>query len=282
MATTIVDNSEKRNGSARVRVSNGHLVYEEDWEFLVESDTRFEDRNVVLGTPGLPVPLVTGRGSMICQTLSVERREVQPRLWDVKASFSSEVQEGTNPVDPGQPEDPAIWIPVRETKYEILEEIARFDREGKAYLNTAGDPIEVGWTAKRLIPVWEFWQFDQISVTDEILAEQNETYNQAVFKGKQPFTLLLHVGHSSVGFYYGFRRRLTQYFLWYNKKTWGRDVPSQGWKSIENGVKEPILIKGVPHYGNLDEDGAYVPEPGEPYTIKFDEYEPSDFAFLRI
>lgn len=279
MTASLVRDSEKRSGSARIRTSRGRLTYEEDWEFLVKSDSRFEDRNVVLGTVGLPIPLVSIRGSMVCRSLDVKRREEQPMLWDCAASYSSEVEENQGGSQGG---DPTTWVVVRETKFETLTEIAYRDRLNVPIVNTAKAPFETLPMFKRLIPVWEFWQFESLAVTDEILADRNETYNENDYKQKAAFTLLCNVGSSSVGFYYGFRRRLTQYTLKYNWKTWKLRIPSVGTHELIAGVLTPIYKGGELTLKGLKEDGTKVGDTETPFLMSFDEYQPSDFSFLRI
>lgn len=272
----------------RLRATNGKLVYESDYTYLVRADSAQQNRIQIILTPGLPIPLVTVRDAAVCKSVDAARDEKNATLWNVKATFSSEIEEGTQQAaGPGsEPDDPTTWIPIRELQYERISEPQWQDRSYIPITNSAGQAFETAVIFTRFIPIWEFWQFDPLSVTDEIQIERNELVNEATYKGRDPDTLLLILGKSTVGFYYGHRIRLTQYFLKYNVKTWKLFIPDVGVEYLDSAgaLKAFTDDDDPPHriLGNLDGAGGKVPSGDPPFMLEFDQYTPSDFSFLKI
>lgn len=285
----------KRSGSGRVRSRKGNLIYEHDWEATVRADDKYQEDYEILATPGVKRVNRDMHGNAICKTCEATRDAVNATLWHIKASFSSEVEEGTSPSDPNKPDDPALWIPVRETIFEKKPKPLREDKvTGLPIVNSAGLPFDGVIHVDHIIIVWEFWQFEFLTdvtinnfayegVTDEILSERNEKVNEGVFKGKEPKTLLLTVGKSTVGFFYGFRRRLTQYFLKYDPDTWTEKIPDVSTHEFVGGVLVPIfdddgnlILKG------LDGAGEKVADGDPPAILERNKYAVSEFEFLHI
>lgn len=279
---------EKREGEARLASSNGSPVYEETWHFEVEADYATQPRHEIILTTGLPRPGLTtsGGGYTLCNAVQATRRTERSVRWDVTASFSSEVKEGQSQSstggDPTTP--PTAWVPVYETKFERLQEIVAEDKDGDTIANSAGQPFEVGLTISRFIPVWDFYQFESATVTDEQVIERNETTNSAVFKGRAIKSLLCVVNSSVVGFYFGQRRRLTNYSLKYNSRLWTHKRLDVGTQYKSGSTRLDYLSDdGSIMLGALDGSGAKQAVGTAPAVLEFDVYEPIAFAdFLRI
>lgn len=285
MASWIVGNSEKRDGSCSVSSSNGMPVLNETYSFIVRTDDKDTSRiSVLYETPNLPRvgQTFSAYGQAICKNVNAVRRADNPLLWDVTCTFSSEVDEGQDQQDPSSA--PEEWVPIRETKFERLQENVSKDRNGDVIANSAGQPFQTGLTIARFIPIWEFWQFEPATVSDEALIARNETVNNAIFKGREAKSLLLTIVSSKIGFYYGNRRRLTQYSLKYNSKLWTHKRADVGTVYLESGVQKPYL-SGDPEtviLGGLDGSGAKVAPGDPPALLEFDIYEEISFSFLRI
>lgn len=285
MASSIVGNAEKRSGSCSVSSSNGMPVLNESYSYTVRSDDKEATRiSILYDTPNLPRvgQTFSAYGQAICKNVNATRRENNPYYWDVTCTFSSEVDEGQDQQDPNSA--PEEWVPIRETKFERLQENVSRDKDGTVIANSAGQPFQSGLTISRFIPIWEFWQFEPATVTDEILIARNETINSTSFKGKAAKTLLLTIMSSKVGFYYGNRRRLTQYSLKYNKRTWTHRRADVGTVYVESGQRKPYLDddERTVILGGLDGFGAKVAVGSPPTLLEFDIYDESDFSFLRI
>ena len=285
MGTTL--RGEKSEGKSTIRSTGGIAVLEESYSFLVEADSVTVSRLEVLNTTGLPIvnESTSASGFCICQHLDATRREDQRTLWDVTATFSSEVSEGQSGSGGGGGvnTDPVEWIPVYETKFERLQEQVTTDAAGVSVANSAGQPYENGIIRARFIPIWDFFQFERASVDDEEIIDRNETVNDAVFKGRAEKTLLLTVVSSVIGFYYGQRKRLTKYSLRYNSKTWKHKRLDVGTVFLEDGVYKPYLDdEGNVMLGALNGAGAKQAPGVAPAVQEFDMYPAINFnAFLR-
>lgn len=278
---------EKREGEARVRSSGGMPVIEETYSFLVRAESKNVSRFNVLATAGLPIvnQTVSSYGLTICRTKNAVRREDQPDLWDVTCEFSSEVEEGQEGGQSGQDgeeTDPEAWVPVYETKFERLQEVVTKDWAGNAIANSTGQPYPTGLAIGRFIPVWEFYQFESASVTDEQVIDRNEKVNSSTFRGRAAHTLLLTVMSSVKGYYYGAPRRLTQYRLAYNDRNWKHKRLDIGPTFLDSGVRKPYLDSenNVIH-GPLNGSGGKVAVGQPPAVNEFEMYEAISFSFLR-
>jgi hypothetical protein len=275
---------EKNDAQSGIRSSGGVPILDEVYNFLVQADTLTEPRLSILGTAGIPQVGITvaSGGVSVCRTANAVRRADQRLLWDVTATFSSEVDERQNVQAVSG--DPTLWVPIYETKFERLQEIATKDEAGTAIANSAGQPFENGIIRARFIPIWEFFQLEASSVTDEQVIDRNETVNDATFKGRATKTLLCTVLSSVVGFYYGARRRLTRYSLRYNVNTWTHKRLDVGTVYLDGGSHKAYLDDdGNVMLGGLDGAGAKVAPGTEPAVLEFDMYPTATFSsFLRI
>lgn len=286
MATTL--RGEKSEGKSSIRSSGGIAVLEEEYHFLVECDSVNVSRLEVLNTAGLPIVNVStsSSGFCICRGLDATRREDQRKLWDVSATFSSEVSEGqssTASSGTSVSSDPTEWVPIYETKFERQQSIASFDQSAVAIANSAGQPFETGITISRFIPIWELYQFESDSITDENVIDRNEVVNNGTFKGKAAKTLLCTVLSSVIGFYYGSRRRLTRYALRYRSGTWKHKRLDVGTVYLDGGKLKPYLDdNGNVILGGLNGSGGKVAAGTAPSTLEFDMYPEVSFSsFLR-
>jgi hypothetical protein len=285
-------------------------VFEESYHYIVEADSIFQTREEVLLTPGLPILNVStsAGGFAVCQGLSATRREAKSTYWDVTAEFSSEVDEqsiGSTNITTNPPE---AWVPIYETKFERYQKVVTRDEAGNKFVNSAGQPFDQGLTVTRHIPIWEFFQFEPATVTDETIIDRSEKVNDAAFKGRATKTLLCVVLSSVVGRYYGQLRRLTQYQLKYNKDDWRIKMLDVGTRHYNNAgtatvaYNTKILSSGGFTADNLEVilgpldgvggepaggyDGATdfaLMDGTEPGLLFFDQYATATFSsFLRI
>lgn len=283
---SIVDNSEGREGSGRIRSKGGFPVYEESYTYTVLADNRSQTRLEILQTAGLPRVLLTmgPDGASLCRGLDAKRRKENPLIWDVSADFSSEIEEGSDSQSgSGMPgTDPVAWIPVYETKFERLQEVVTKDESGDSIANSAGQAFETGLTVTRHIPVWEFYQFEPATVTDEQIIERNETVNASTFRGRAAKTLLCVVLSSVLGYFYGQRRRLTQYQLKYNVRDWTHKRLDVGTQYKDGASLKTFLdADGQPMLGSLDGSGAKQTAGTAPAVVSFDQFPTNSFSFIR-
>ena len=283
MSTSILKSSAKREGQCSLRSANGMPILDETYSYIVVATAKDEPYVNVITTAGLPLPGITisPSGFGLCKTSNATRRTDNPLYWDVTCQFSSEVEERSSQQDPST--DPTEWVPIYETKFERLQEVVTKDLAGTAIANSAGQPFPVGLTVNRFIPVWEFFQIEP-PISDETLIDRNETINSATFKGRAAKSLLLTVVSSQVGFYYGQRRRLTQYSLKYNSRLWTHKRLDVGTVYLSGGNQEPYLDnKGNVINGGLNGSGAKVTTGDPPAVRTFEQYTQVAFAsFLRI
>jgi len=275
----------KREGEIKLRSAGGIPVIEEVYTFLVDAENKDVSRfEVFNSTPNIPVPTVTvsSYGITICKDVSLSRDESIATLWHGTANFSSEVEENQSGSEKGGG-NPEAWVPVYETKFERLQEILAKDASDVAIANSAGQPFESGIIRARFIPVWEFFQIESASVTDEQIVDRNETVNSAVFKGRAAKTLLCTVLSSVLGFYYGSPRRLTQYSLKYNKTDWRLKRADVGTVYKDGATFKSYLDSdGNVMLGSLNGSGAKATVGNPPTMLNFDQFATSNFStFLR-
>lgn len=281
--TVIVGNSVKREAACAIRSSRGMAILDETYEYLVRCDAKDTPYVEVLNTPGLPIVnySVSPSGYGICRNKSGVRRVDNPYYWDITCDFSSEVEESQDNPDPTT--DPTSWIPIYETKFERLQEVVTKDLNGVSIANSAGQPFENGLTIARFIPIWEFWQLEPGTITDEQILERNESVNSGTFRNRIAKTLLLTVNSSVVGFYYGQRRRLTQYSLRYNSKKWTHKRLDVGTVYKDGSDHKPYLDKnGNVILGGLNGIGSKVLVGDPPAVREFDMYPSISFSFIRV
>lgn len=281
---TIKDFSTTRVGDIRIRSNKGTAVIEETFEFLVKADFINQSRIEILATPGLPRvnQTVASGGFTVCKAVNCTRRENSVLYWDVTCDFSSEVEENTNTNDPSVT-PPTQWVPVYETKFERLQEIATKDFSGVRIANSAGVPYETGIQRSRFIPVWSLYQFDPATVSDFEVISKNEVVNSGAFKGCAAKTLLCTVESSTIGFYYGNRLRLTYFSLKYNSQKWTHKRLDIG-TTYRSGsdLLDYTNTSGTVILGALDGSGGKQPVGTPPAEREFDMFPDISFSFLRV
>jgi hypothetical protein len=272
---------EKREGSVNLTSKDGMLLANETYMYIVEADSKDETRWTILAdTPGIPEPMVTISPANIgiCKSVSAERDPNNPIIWHVTAQFSSEVDEESsgrrNPVAGGG-HDPTSWIPIRETYLEPYTAVADSSHprwvcptdwivgrnwqngmrtppksaskaKGFPYTNGMGTPLSTLPEVARDNIRWDFFQFDTVSVTDEMIANVNNVVNKYVYMGKDIHTLLLKVRKSTIGFYFGIQCRLTEFSLIWKQDTWEFVYANQGNQFMDvDGTVYPYIYEGT-------------------------------------
>lgn len=278
----ILGQTRKRGGS--IRRTGGRLVFEHEEEYFVMADTLSQDHDEILLTAGLPVAGLTVHDRALCNGKSATSDPIQPLLWTVTATYSSEVEEGGNESQENQGGDPTAFIPIAELAYESYQDVSILDASGTPVLNSANQPFETGFLRPRTLVRLDFEQFEPTSVTDEDIAERNETVNSAEFKGKAAKTLKLSVRSAAIGWYYGYRVWRIGYSLTYKKDTWRRTRLDIGNSYLSGGTLLPYLDNdGNRIVGNLNGSGAKASVGTAPTILYFDEMESLNFSdFLRI
>lgn len=281
---------ETRESTGRLLTQNGQPIYEETRNYIVQADYVGQSRYEILNqTPGLPRLGQFTSGFATCKSVDATRRTEQGLIFDCVAEFSSEVQEGQEGSDE-RPEQPDTWIPIYELKKERISEQFTKDVDDKRFANSLGDPFEGGISIGRFIPIYDFYQFESASISDDTMLKRNETTNKTAFRGAEPDTLLMYV-ESVVGRYYGKRLRLNHYTLKYNKENWLLKVADKGSRYLDPGpparfkpfvVEDEDLGISVPYIGALDGSGDANPG-GEPVVlIEFRQFQQIEFnQFLR-
>jgi hypothetical protein len=274
---------EKRNGSISIRSSGGVPIIDETYVFTVKSDNKNNSRFEIMRTPDLPVVGVSksSYGLTVCRSKTAERDEKNPLYWDVTCTFSSEVEEGQQNNDPEAP--PTEWVPIYETKFERQQLVVVKDFAGNPIANSAGQSFPTGLTISRFLPVWEFFQFESATVSDETIIGRNEVVNSDTFRGRAANTLLCTVMSSVIGFYYGQFLRFTRYSLKYNPSNWKHKRLDVGTIYLSGGDKLPYLDDGTPPNvidGPLNGSGAKAATPA---IREFEMYPTMAFnSFLRF
>jgi hypothetical protein len=282
MANQIV--GERREGNIRIRSSGGIPQIDETYVFLVKSSNKNNSRFNISQTPGLPIVGVTvsSFGITVCRSKSCERDPENPLYWEVTCEFSSAVEEGQDSQDPET--NPTAWVPIYETKFERSQKVVTRDFSGNAVANSTGQPFDNGLTISRFLPVWEFFQFEPASVTDEQVIDRNEVVNSTEFRGRAIKTLLCTVTSSKIGYYYGTPLRLTQYSLKYDPLTWIHRRLDVG-TVFRDGttLKDYTSNDGSVIRGGLNGSGAKVAVGSPPAILDFDMYPTANFnTFLRF
>lgn len=294
MATWLI--GEGRSAGVNIRARNGRPMIDETWHYVVKTDDKATTKLAASQTAGLPIvnQTLSAGGLAVCRSKNGTRRENNPYIWDFTAEFSSEVDENSGaPAGMGSSADPTTWVPVYETKFERQQVVVSADHSGTPIANSAGVSFPGGMTVVRKLPVWEFFQFEPITVTDENIIDRSETVNDDTFRGRSAKTLLLAVLHSSVGFYYGALRRLTHYSLTFKSDKWTHKRLDVGTHYLDSGVLVPCWVPRSSSHADWDnrvvvEDGlngsgGRAAEGSPPAIREFDMYPPLDFSdFLRV
>lgn len=274
---------QKRVGEMRITNAGGIPRLEETYEFLVDAEDKYTSQFSVSQTTGLPIVNITPSafGLTICRSKTVTRDDSIATLWHVVCEFSSEVEEGQDNQDPNT--DPTAWIPIYETKFERVPIVVTKDFAGDPIANSAGQPFPNGLTVTRKLPMWEFYQFEPATVSDEDVIARSEVTNSAAFRGRAAHTLLCTVMSSSIGFYYGVRLRFTRYSVLYDRLNWKHKRLDVG-TVFKDGttLRAYTDAEGNVIEGGLNGSGAKVTGGNAPAILEFEMYDSVDFnTFLR-
>ena len=129
-----------RPGACSLRTSGGIAILDETYHYIVVATAVDEPYLSVITTSGLPTVNSTVTIYGVCRSISATRREANPKIWDVVAEFSSEVEDRQSSANPQS--DPLVWVPVYETKFERIQEVVTKDFSGASIANSAGQPFD--------------------------------------------------------------------------------------------------------------------------------------------
>jgi hypothetical protein len=282
-----------REGGIRGTYSKGIIDREEDWHFNVRADSKYQQRSDILfNTPGLPIIGATILNGMLCVGGDATRDPDDALLWRVSMTFTTSIEQD-DAQNGAQQGDPTLWIPVRRTMWETKEEVSDTDASGNPCVNTADQPFETKVVRRRRCPAWEFVQWEPLSVTDSDILTRAECINSGAWPpgaGSKPAkTWMCQVMDSSVGFYAGYRCRMTIYRLVYDFKKWTDKRLSVGYLYKSSSNRFPYVVRGQVIQGPLtstgdrviDENGATIS--GRTLaTVELDQVTAISFSFLRI
>lgn len=217
-------------------IKKGFLVAQETYEFWLTTDSDSPSRASMLGTPGMPIPYSTISEFGICISTDMKQQKENRRLWKVTCVFNSDIDESSGAK---HATDPETWIPLRETFLEPYQEVEFVDKDGKAYTNGAKVPFASAPPVDKDNIRWDFFQIEPLTVTDDMIADRNNTINSAIYKTRPKHTLLLKIRRSVIGIYYGIRRRLTEYSIIYKASNWHEKMANVGNSFVKDGVVWP-------------------------------------------
>lgn len=210
----------------------------------------------------LPIPQVTVSvdGYGICQTLNGERLGRNPRVWEFRATWSSEVKTGNS--SGANEANPEAIVPLRRVLFEPVTRYRMKDYGGQPYVNGAGTMYNPVMAVEEELARWEFSQFEPIhaggsgtttintphvvstaggnkvrppgvysgttldgssvliGVTDDTIHYFNGCINSHTFRWKAPYTLKLSVRDSNIVYAFGKKMRLSEYTITYDPQRW--------------------------------------------------------------
>lgn len=278
-----------REGGIRATYTNGIIEREEDWHYDVLADSVYQDRlDILFNTPGLPKIGVDVINGMLVKAGDAQRDRDHALLWRVSLTLTTSVDNNDAQNGGQQQGDPTLWTPVRELKWEVKEEVVDTDASGNPLVNTADQPFETKMIRRRMCPAWEFVLWEPLSVTDEMILSRNEVTNSATWpsgSSRVAKTWLMRVLDSKVGFYAGYRCRMTTYRVTYDFKKWTDKRLSVGYLYKSGSNRFPYVVRGQVIQGPLtsggdrviDENGATIS--GRTLaTVEFDLFPSVAFA----
>ena len=287
---TLLSPDGLRDGGIRADYNNGMIDREEDWHYNVLADSKLQNRaDILFNTPGLPMVGSTIMNGMLCKGGDAQRDPDKALLWKVALTFTTNVDQDDANAGGQQQGDPTLWIPVRRTMWETKEEVSDTDASGNPCVNTADQPFETKVVRRRRLPAWEFTQWEPLSVTDDDIIARAEVMNSGTYKGKAAKTWLCTVQDSSVGFFAGYRCRMTIYRLVYDFKKWTEKRLSVGYLYKDSSNRYPYVVRGQVIQGPLTSSGnRVIDEAGATIsgrtlaTVELDQVPAVSFSFLRI
>ncbi len=281
----------KREGGIRASYNNGIIDREEDWHFDVLADSKEQDRfDILFNTPGLwkiGIDIING---MLVKSGDAQRHPDHALRWIVTLTLTTSVDQNDANAGGQQQGDPTLWIPVRRLLWEPKEEVVDTDASGNPLVNTADQPFETKMVRRRNCPAWEFTVWDNLSVTDEVMLSRTEVVNNATWpagSSRVAKTWFLRVIDSTVGFFSGYRCRMTTYRATYDFKKWTDKRLSVGYLYKNGSNRFPYVVRGQVIQGPLtstgdrviDENGATI-SGRSLATIEFDLFPAVSFASI--
>jgi hypothetical protein len=178
-------------------------------------------------------------------------------LWDVQATFSSDIEEDSSGANESQSGNPIAWTPIAELGFETYTEISFEDAAGNPFDNSANYVYPNGIPLTRTLTKYEFEQFEPATTEIDTIADRNETVNASTFNGRDAKTLRLQVKKATIGYYYGYRVWRVSYALTYKPDTWQIKVADVGPWYLDSGNRIPFKDNEDNRIiGNLDGSGA--------------------------
>lgn len=293
MANELVGNMGLRSGSGFARKGDAFdLIFGEEWQFRVKTDTITTDRTSVLyDTPGLPrVGLLYNDLGLVCEELTCEREPLHALYWNVTARFQTgtEKQQSENN-DP----NPLNWYPVFvvegfSTKERTLTQ--DYSVVQRKPVNSAGTPFDAPIMTTTTTCQFSFVQFEDPTTSLKTIVDRNDKINASAFVYKgQTFplkTLLCNVEGAELGSYAGFIAWKVKYKLTYDPETHDEKRLDYGpyyWEA--NEWKVYMDATGTfPIVGPLLNGGqapGVPPNPGDPGVLVFQTKDDISFNFIR-
>ncbi len=259
---TLLTPEGKREGGIRCTYNNGLIDREEDWHYDVLAESKFIDRaDVLFNTPGLPKIGIDIINGMLVKGGDAQRDLDNALMWRVTLTFSNAIDSNDAASGGMQQGDPTLWVPVRRTMWETKEEIADTDASGNPCVNTADMPFAIKMPRRRHLPAWEFTLWEPVSVTDEMILSRHEVTNNATWpagSSRVAKTWFMRVMDSTVGFFAGYRCRMTIYRVTYDFKKWTDKRLSVGSLYKSSGNRFPYVVRGQVIEGPLTSTGDRV------------------------
>lgn len=280
---------ERRGGGADIKREGSNLKLTENYVFLVEAQLPNESRIVILGARDLPIVgiTVTLYGA-VCTSKSAVRSKENTHFWEVTCIFETGAvkQEGTG--------NPNEWFPVFELSFETQDVPSPVDVNGKRYVNSAGDDFDDDITLKKKFISINFFQYENINLTEVAISDRGSTVNKTKFAGYEKHTLLLSINKAARGFIGGVGYWRIEYGMVYNKQTWDLKILDRGPRYLVGSppVSTRFTKESVPpepYVGLLNNVGGRLvaenaPTPADSLLkfIPFEIYEELEFKdFIR-
>jgi hypothetical protein len=276
---------ETREGTGAIRKQGKRLVFEETYTFIVKAQSKTTSRLSILATPGIPRVgyTLSAGGFAICQNVDAARDPINPEIWRVSASFSSDVQEDTSGANESQSGDPTAWTPIAELSFETYTEPVKIDANGDPITNSAKQVIQGTLNATRTIVRYDFEQFEQASLDIDDIADRNEKVNSAVYDGRAAKSLKLTVRSATLGYYYGYKVWRIAYSMAYKPDLWTAKILDIGNTYLSGGVLvEFVDAQNNRIIGNLNGAGGRAADGNPPAVIQKDVFQATNFNFLRV
>lgn len=233
-----------------------------DRKWLVKTDNKY-DTPLVVGdyfrttlSIGFQSPH-PGNGSYTARNMEIESRAETPCVYDVKVTYSTEPFKSDS--EEQNDEDPTAR-PARVTwDSENAQEFTTNDKDGKAMLNSAGDPLEplekddIRWTISLTknfanIPTWVLSTVNCVNESDVTIAGLS-------FPARTVKVQRLHIGELQVENNIAFYEATVE--LAYKKNTWDVERLDEGFNVIAGDGKVPAADKK--RITIEDDDGDFQP-----------------------